>query len=142
MPSLVVDCSVAVAWCFEDEATPVLDALLHQVQAEGAIVPPLRSKQVGNVLRGAACRQPITRETMHERLALLDMPGIEADAHRGEPVWRSTVPALAETEALTFSAAVYLELPIRRGLRLATSDRAMRQAATRRRVAVVPPDPA
>ena len=47
---------------------------------------------------------------------------------------------LADTEALTFYDAVYLELAIRRGLVLATSDRALRQAAARRGVALAPPD--
>jgi hypothetical protein len=39
--SLVVDCSVAVAWCIGDEASPETDALLERVRDEGGIVPSL-----------------------------------------------------------------------------------------------------
>ena len=140
MTRLVLDCSVAVAWCFEDEASPALDALLDRVQADGAIVPPLWTLEVANVLLGAARRLRLTRETMHERLTLLDMLPVETDGQGNGPVWRSTVLALADTETLTMYDATYLELAIRRGLVLATSDKALRRAATRRGVTVAPPD--
>ena len=135
---VVVDCSVAVAWCFDDEATPALDALLDRVQVEGAVVPAFWTMEVGNVLIGAVRRRRLAREAMHERMQLLDMLPIEADAHGSGPVWRSSVLALAETEDLTFYDAVYLELAIRRGLPLASSDKALRRAADRRSVALLP----
>ena len=140
MPRFVLDCSVAVAWCFEDEATPALDALLDQVQAHDAVVPPLWTLEFANVLLGAVRRGRMTRETMHDQLALVDMLPIATDRDGTGPLWRSTTLALADTEALTFYDAVYLELAIRRGLVLATSDRALRQAAARRGVALAPPD--
>ena len=43
----VADCSVTVAWCFEDEATDELDSLLDRVQREGAVVPSLWISEVG-----------------------------------------------------------------------------------------------
>ena len=140
MAGFVVDCSIAVAWCFEDEVTPALDALLDQVQAEGAIVPPLWTIEVANVLTGAVRRQRISREHMHERLLLLDMLPIETDSQGTGPVWRSSVLALVETELLTAYDAVYLELAIRRGLVLATSDEALRRASSRRGIVVAPSD--
>jgi predicted nucleic acid-binding protein len=45
---------------------------------------------------------------------------------------------LADVEALTFYDAISLELAIRRGLPLASSDAALRQAARRRGVVVLP----
>lgn len=138
MPPLVLDCSVAVAWCFADEATPALDAVLDQVQAEGAIVPPLWTIEIGNVLLGAVRRNRLTRTAMHARLGLLDMLPIETDAEGTGRVWRSTVLALADTEGLTFYDAIYLELAIRHGATLATGDSALRRAATQRAVPVLP----
>ena len=138
MARLVLDCSVAVAWCFEDEATPALDALLDRVQAEGAVVPAWWTLDVANVLLTAARRGRIAREAVQERLALFDMLAIETDTQGIGAVWRSTVLTLAQTEMLTLYDAVYLELAIRRGLSLASSDRALRQAATQRGVAIVP----
>ena len=66
------------------------------------------------------------------------MLAIETDVEGAGPVWRSTVLTLAQTEMLTFYDAVYLELAIRRGLPLASSDKALRRAATQRGVAIVP----
>lgn len=129
-----------MAWCFEDEATPALDALLDRVQAEGAVVPPLWTLEVANVLLMASRRRRITSEGMLERLASLDMLPMETDGQAVGAVWRSTVLALAQTEALTCYDAVYLELAIRRGMTLASSDRPLRLAAARRGVAIVPDD--
>lgn len=50
MSGLVLDCSVAVSWCFEDEATPETEAILERVRDEGAIVPALWHLELGNVL--------------------------------------------------------------------------------------------
>jgi predicted nucleic acid-binding protein len=134
----VLDCSVAVAWCFEDETSPDLDTLLDRVVNEGAVVPPLWMSEASNVLLMAHRRGRISKETMHERLALLDMLPIETDEVAGGAVWRSSVLTLADTETLTFYDATYLELAIRRGLPLASNDTPLRQAARRRGVVIVP----
>ena len=118
-----------------------VDSLLDRVQREGAVVPPLWISEAANVLLSAQRRGRIDRETMQERLALLDMLPIETDNMASGAVWRSSVLTLADAEALTFYDATYLELAIRRGLPLASSDAALRRAASRRGVAVVPPEP-
>ena len=138
MAGFVLDCSVAVAWCFEDETSPDLDALLDRVLNEGAVVPPLWTSEASNVLLMAHRRGRISKETIHERLALLDMLPIETDEVAGGAVWRSSVLTLADTETLTFYDAIYLELAIRRGLPLASNDMPLREAAQRRGVVIVP----
>jgi hypothetical protein len=35
----VIDASIALSWCFEDEATPETDQLFESVRDEGAAVP-------------------------------------------------------------------------------------------------------
>ncbi len=142
MTRLVLDCSVVVAWCFEDEATADLDALLDRVQREGAVVPVLWTWEVANVLLHACRRGRLDRDPMRERLALLDMLPIETDDVATGPVWRTGVLTLADAEALTYYDAIYLELAMRRGLPLATSDAALRRAARRRAVSIMPAAPA
>jgi predicted nucleic acid-binding protein len=88
---------------------------------------------VSNVLLLAHRRGRVDKETMQERLALLDMLPITTDKMAAGAVWRSSVLTLADGETLTFCDAVYLELAIRRGLPLASSD-----AVLRRGVVVVP----
>jgi predicted nucleic acid-binding protein len=141
MVALVLDCSVAVAWCFEDEATTELDGLLDQVRHLGAVVPPLWISEVANVLLLAQRCGRLDRESMQERLVLLDMLPIETDQMAVGTVWRSSVLTLADVETLTFYDATYLELAIRRNLPLASSDVALRRAAGRRGVVAVPVEP-
>jgi predicted nucleic acid-binding protein len=135
---IVLDCSVAVAWCFEDAATVELDALLDHVRHQGAVVPMLWTSEVANILLLACRRGRIARDIMQERLALLDMLPIEVDALAGGTIWRTSVLTLADAETLTFYDAVYLELAMRRGLPLASSDAALRRAATHRGVTIAP----
>ena len=66
---------------------------------------------------------------------------IETDDTVSGTVWRSSVLTLADVEALTFYDAIYLELAIRRGLPLASSDAALRRAARRRGIVVLPAEP-
>lgn len=135
---LVLDCSVAVAWCFDDEATPQLDALLDRVQGNGAVVPPLWTIEITNVLLQAGRSGRIVPAAIQERLGLLDMLPIETDAAGIGVGWRGAVLALATAERLTVYDATYLELAIRRGIPLATTDRALRRAATRHGLSVLP----
>ncbi len=135
---LVLDCSVAVAWCFDDEATPQLDALLDRVQGGGALVPSLWAIEITNVLLQAGRSGRITPTAIQERLGLLDMLPIETDAAGTGRGWRGTVLALATAERLTAYDATYLELAIRRGASLATTDKALRRAAALHGLAVLP----
>ncbi len=135
---LVLDCSVAVAWCFDDEATARLDALLDQVQRAGAIVPSLWTIEITNVLLQAARSGRIAPGAAQERLGLFDMLPIETDAAGSGPGWRGTVLALATAETLAAYDATYLELAIRRGAPLATTDKALRRAAVRHGLTVLP----
>ena len=96
MTGFVLDYSVAVAWCFEDEAKPEPDTLLDRVQHEGAIVPPFWVPEVSNVLLMAHRRGRVDKETMQERMALLDMLPIAADEMAAGAVWRGSVLTLAD----------------------------------------------
>jgi predicted nucleic acid-binding protein len=92
------------------------------------------------MLTGAVRQQRLSHATMHERLLLPGMLPIESDTQGVGPVWRNSILTLVETEALTACDAACLELAISRGLVLATSDQALRRAASRRGVTVAPAD--
>jgi hypothetical protein len=68
---LVLDCSVAVSWCFEDEAAPETDAILERVRDEGAIVPALWHLELGNVLIEAERRGRLAAADTTTRLELI-----------------------------------------------------------------------
>lgn len=54
--TLVIDASIALAWCFEDEASPATDAIADEVRTSGALVPSLFHLEVGNILLQAERR--------------------------------------------------------------------------------------
>lgn len=137
MSAFVLDASIAVAWCFEDEADPAADALLDSLKARGAVVPALWSLEVANVLLQAERRGRITMTTVDGRLAAFAALPITADT----TAWRSTgvaALALARLHGLTTYDAAYLELAIRQRLPLATKDKALGRAAAAVGVGVLP----
>ena len=126
--SFVIDNSIALAWCFEDEQTPGVMALLDRVIDTGAIAPQLWPVEALNGLLTAERRGRIDRAA-RQRLGgfLADLP-IQIDDETANRVWNRTAP-LAELHALTAYDATYLELAVRLGLPLATSDSALIAAA-------------
>jgi predicted nucleic acid-binding protein len=137
MSGFVLDCSIAVSWCFEDEASDVTDALLDRVRDEGAIVPSLWHLELGNVLIQAERRGRVKSGDVTTRLELIgDLPITTDD----ETPFRALheILTLARIEALTTYDAAYLELAMRRGIPLATKDKALRQAAIKTGVSLIP----
>ncbi len=136
MTGLVVDASIALAWCFEDEATAASWAILDRLSVEPAFVPSIWPLELANVLAGAERRGRIDAADIAEflaRLALLDLRVDEQTASRG----LTEILALARAHALTSYDAAYLDLAMRDGVPLATRDRALADAAARCGVTVI-----
>jgi predicted nucleic acid-binding protein len=134
---LVIDASVALSWCFEDEATAATDALVLRVRGEGAIVPSHWALEVLNALGVAERRGRIGRAEATAHVRTIEDLGVDVDEETPRRALRDTL-ALARAEKLSLYDAAYLELAFRRGLTLATLDRTLAKAATRSGVAVVP----
>ncbi len=128
MTAFVIDCSVAVTWCFEDEATATSDGLLDRLGDEGAAAPAIWPHELGNVLVMAERRGRLNAAKIAEFLALVqDLPvAIDEETPRRA---LNEVLALARAEGLTTYDAAYLELAMRLGVPLATKDRTLRQTA-------------
>jgi predicted nucleic acid-binding protein len=135
--SFVLDCSVAVTWCFADEASASTDALLDQMQEQGAVVPQLWHLEIGNVLTQAERRGRITAGDMAARIELLRrLPIITDDETAGRAL--RDILALARAHRLTTYDASYLELAARRSLPLATRDKELREAVERMGMTLLP----
>jgi predicted nucleic acid-binding protein len=135
--SLVIDNSVVLAWCFDDERTPALMAVLDKVEAAGAVAPQLWPLEASNALLVAERRGRIGADDRTSLLRFLaDLP-IAIDSETAARAWVSTA-ALAQRHDLTAYDAAYLELALRLGLPLATRDRALIAAATRLGLEVLP----
>jgi predicted nucleic acid-binding protein len=137
LSSFVLDCSIAVAWCFEDEATPETDGLLDRLRDEGAAVPALWSLEVGNALLQAERRGRIPTARVAAFVELLAGLPIETEGDASTRALREVL-ALARAERLTTYDASYLELAGRRALPLATRDQALQRAAKRLGVPLLP----
>ena len=68
MTSFVLDCSIAISWCFEDESTSDTDRVLDLVCTEGAFVPNLWHLEITNALIQAQKRKRITHTDISRRL--------------------------------------------------------------------------
>jgi predicted nucleic acid-binding protein len=126
--SFVIDNSVALAWCFEDEQTAGIMALLDRVIHAGAIAPQLWPIEALNGLSTAERRGRISREVRHRLAGFLRALPIEIDDEMATRSWNTTAH-LAEQHRLTTYDATYLELAMRRSAPLATSDTALIAAA-------------
>jgi len=127
---LVLDASVALAWCFDNEATEAADHVLERVAHDTAAVPAIWHVEVANVLALAERRRRITRARSAEFIALIEELEIIVDEETPLRAFARTLD-LAREERLTAYDASYLELAMRLGRPLASKDRDLCDAAER-----------
>jgi predicted nucleic acid-binding protein len=131
--SFVLDASVTVAWCFDDQSTPAAWALLDRLRAAPAYVPVLWAREIGNSLVGAERRRRITQARAVEFLGILGDLDIHVDPDLPGRAFRDILPIARESRITTYDAS-YLELAMRLGLPLATKDTALARAAAALRI--------
>lgn len=122
--TLIVDSSMALAWCFEDEQTASVMTVLDRVTEGGAIVPQLWPYEVLNGLFVAERRRRLDRERRRLLAKSLQSLPIEIDEETVGQAW-GPVTSIAEKFGLTSYDAAYLELAQRRKLPLASLDQDM-----------------
>ena len=136
MTHLVLDASVALSWCFENEATGAADRVLERLANEAASVPVIWHLEVANVLALSERRRRITPAGSAEFIALLETLAIVVDDETPLRAF-GRVLDLAREERLTAYDAAYLELAMRLGIPLASKDGDLCDAAERLGVSVL-----
>jgi predicted nucleic acid-binding protein len=136
--TLVLDCSLTMAWYFKDEATPYSNAVRAAMATERAAVPALWSLEVANVLLTGERRRRSTQAKATKWLRFLAALPISIDSEAPFRAFDPTL-ALARNFKLTSYDAAYLELAIRLGLPLATLDEALAKAARSNGVTIFSP---
>jgi predicted nucleic acid-binding protein len=124
----VVDTSIVMAWCFEDEATAYTDAVQDQLVESTAFVPAIWPLEVTNVLMVAERRKRIGRADSGRFIALLSQLPIQVEPTESDRVFHDILPLARQYQLSSYDAS-YLELAIRKGLPIATLDKAMVRAA-------------
>ena len=137
MSGFVIDASVALAWCFDDEATEATRTLLDRFEDERAEVPSLWHLELTNALAMGERKGRITPARASEFIALIDALPIVID-ERTPNFALSSVLELSRRQQLSAYDASYLELAMRRGVPLATKDIDLARAANHMGVTLLP----
>ena len=135
--TIVVDASVTLAWLHGDERTDVVEMIFRRIGKTGAVVPAVWPLEVANGLT-MAVRRGRTSSALRDR-ALSDLTAvpINIDDETNVYAWTATIK-LADLHGLTVYDAAYLELAQRRRLPLATLDKALRAAAEKSGLEILP----
>ena len=136
--AFVVDASITLAWCFEDEATEFAESVLSRLEEEDAVAPSIWPLEVANGLRSAERRGRIDERELPAVIRLLAGLPIEVvptslDRALGD------VLSMARAAGLSSYDAAYLDLALLRGLPLATVDDYLARAAEATGVKTVTP---
>jgi predicted nucleic acid-binding protein len=122
----VIDTSVAMAWCFEDEASDATEAVLDRLRDDQAVVPAIWPLEVANVLLVAERRGRVSEAQASRFLELLAQLPIEVE---DSPTDIAAIVAIGRRHTLSSYDASYLVLAERLGACLATLDQALTRAA-------------
>ncbi|MCI5158366.1 MAG: PIN domain-containing protein [Candidatus Electrothrix sp. AUS1_2] len=128
MADFVVDNSIVMSWCFDDEEDDYADTVLTALETMTAGVPAVWPLEVANVLLVAERRKRLTTSDSIRFLELLrelSLEVIQEAPQRGT----SEIMVLAREQQLSSYDASYLDLAMRKGLPLATLDTRLRNAA-------------
>ena len=132
----VVDASVTLAWCFQDETTKYAETVLDRLEQTQAVVPPIWPLAGANVLLMAERKRRLSEAQTTRLVQLLSALPVTIDAESLNHVL-GPVLALGREHRLTAYDASYIELAMRQGLSLATQDLALKKAAVRAGVSLV-----
>ena len=125
--AFILDCSVTMNWCFEDECDFYSESILKSLEHHRAIVPPLWHLEVTNVLLIAEKRNRLTSAESTRFLDLLNsLPIYTSDLILSMPEVLTT----ARAYKLTSYDATYLLLAMHEGVELSTKDTALIHACS------------
>ena len=133
---IVVDASIAVAWCLKDESSAYADKVLELVIEDGAAAPAHWPLEVANAIVSAERRGRIEEEEIAQVSSLLDRLEIEiVPIELTTAMWSDL--ELARKHNLSAYDAAYLGLARFRGIDVATLDSSLRNACLSEGVNVV-----
>jgi len=134
----VIDNSVIMAWCFEDEGNSYAEAVLESLESGEAFVPAIWPLEVGNVLLAAERKKRLSRAAVVRFLVLLGGLPITVEQETPERMLKEIVALARENGFSTYDAS-YLDLAMRLDLPLATLDVSLAKAARKSQVVAFEP---
>ena len=122
MKRFVIDCSVVMAWCFEDETDRYADLVLDLLIDSEAIVPSVWPLEVANVLLVAERRKRLSEADSAQFIKLLSELPIIVDKETADRALNE-IFFVGRQQGLSSYDTAYLELAMREGAALATRDK-------------------
>ena len=108
----VLDASVTVAWCFEDEPTTFTEGLLGLPSAAEAVVPAIWPFEVANALLVAERRKRISVAQVTALLGRIVQLPVSLESTQPDIAF-TRVLSVARQQKLTEYDAAYVELALR-----------------------------
>jgi predicted nucleic acid-binding protein len=136
MQDFVIDNSVVMSWCFQDETSKYTDAILDYLEQATAYVPAIWPLEVSNVLLVAERRKRLSQSDSSRFISLLLELPIIVEPESPERML-SEILALAREYKLSSYDASYLDIAMRKGLPIATTDKNIISAARRSSVPIL-----
>lgn len=136
--NFVLDCSVTMAWLFEDQADRYTEAVLESMEVGAALVPVLWTYEVANVLMVGERKKIVTASQSTQFLDLLHNLNICFQPIH-DVKYDETLLSNGRSFGLSAYDTAYLSLAMSRGLPLATRDKGLVQACSKAGVGVYRP---
>jgi predicted nucleic acid-binding protein len=127
---IVIDASVALAWCFPDEASDYADFVLLAVEHQTVVVPSIWAVEITNALLVGERRKRIRQPEIRRFIDLLKDLSIVEDRQAIADTLSNVLPLAREHDLSAYDAA-YLDLAVRHEIPLATLDSTLQKAGTK-----------
>ena len=127
MNGIVIDASVALAWCFPDEANDYADKVLVALEGRSILVPALWPIEITNALVVAERRKRIIQSSIRRFIELLSGLTVIMVAQSATESVSNILPLAREYNLSAYDAA-YLDVALRDGAPLATLGKELQEA--------------
>ena len=127
MNGIVIDASVALAWCFPDEANDYADKVLVALEGRSILVPALWPIEITNALVVAERRKRIIQSSIRRFIELLSELTVIMVAQSATESARNILPLAREYNLSAYDAA-YLDVALRDDAPLATLGKKLQEA--------------
>lgn len=134
----MIDASVALAWCFPDEASDYADRTLLALEGRDMMVPALWAIEVANAMLVAERRKRIKPAEIRRFVALLGGLAVVVDAAQVAENVNNVLP-LAREYGLSAYDAAYLDVALRHEASLASLDVRLQHAGRRAGIEIFSP---
>jgi predicted nucleic acid-binding protein len=129
LKGIAVDASVALAWCFPDEASDYADSVLLAVENQTVIVPAIWAVEITNALLVGERRKRIRQPEVRRFIDLMNGLSVVEDGQPFADTVSNVLPLAREYDLSAYDAA-YLDVAVRHEIPLATLDGALQKACT------------